>query len=236
MELNLGWFTPLHEAIPELAATFGSDDSIPCEDSGKGRVLHLVHEKGLEPSLPLGNRNLNPARLPIPPLVRAGRSLASMRWVVQPPPASGGDQREQLANGARQRFDRSEREAAESHEGPRQQLEPGEQGEGRGEVDQHEEQGAGGRCHHVGCEPSPGAGSASARQRQQREAADHQEGDHSHGLRIACDLLPPRLHHRRTWARAATRRGLFDPLQRQAEQEARDQDHAQPRRITVQVA
>ncbi len=22
-ELNLGWFTPLHEAIPELAATFG---------------------------------------------------------------------------------------------------------------------------------------------------------------------------------------------------------------------
>lgn len=56
-ELNLGWFTPLHEAIPELAA-MGSDssqngessavssapspadDSIRCEDSEKDRVLH----------------------------------------------------------------------------------------------------------------------------------------------------------------------------------------------------
>jgi len=57
MELNLGWFTPLHEAIPELAAmgsdssengespvekpvTAATDDSIRCEDSEKDRVLH----------------------------------------------------------------------------------------------------------------------------------------------------------------------------------------------------
>lgn len=56
-ELNLGWFTPLHEAIPELEAmgsdssengespveepvTAPTDDSIRCEDSEKDRVLH----------------------------------------------------------------------------------------------------------------------------------------------------------------------------------------------------
>jgi hypothetical protein len=34
------------------------------------RDITLVREEGLEPSRPLGHRNLNPARLPIPPLAR----------------------------------------------------------------------------------------------------------------------------------------------------------------------
>ncbi len=35
----------------------------------------MVREEGLEPSHPFGHRNLNPARLPIPPLARvAGKA------------------------------------------------------------------------------------------------------------------------------------------------------------------
>ena len=35
----------------------------------------LVREEGLEPSRPFGHRNLNPARLPIPPLARVEHQM-----------------------------------------------------------------------------------------------------------------------------------------------------------------
>ena len=38
---------------------------------GRGACSFTVGEEGLEPSRPFGHRNLNPARLPIPPLARA---------------------------------------------------------------------------------------------------------------------------------------------------------------------
>lgn len=38
--------------------------------SGMSRDITRVREEGLEPSRPCGHRNLNPARLPIPPLAR----------------------------------------------------------------------------------------------------------------------------------------------------------------------
>ena len=38
-------------------------------------------EGGLEPPHPFGHRNLNPARLPIPPLAQSGRAL-KLSWVV----------------------------------------------------------------------------------------------------------------------------------------------------------
>ena len=44
-------------------------DSAPSVDLSSSETL-LVREEGLEPSRPFGHRNLNPARLPIPPLAR----------------------------------------------------------------------------------------------------------------------------------------------------------------------
>ena len=42
------------------------------EQACETRPAELVREEGLEPSRPFGHRNLNPARLPIPPLARGG--------------------------------------------------------------------------------------------------------------------------------------------------------------------
>jgi hypothetical protein len=48
----------------------------------------MVREGGLEPPHPYGHRNLNPARLPIPPLARADRQgIAGGRWIVHREPA-----------------------------------------------------------------------------------------------------------------------------------------------------
>ena len=43
---------------------------------GQGSSKHtMVREEGLEPSRPFGHRNLNPARLPIPPLARVEHQM-----------------------------------------------------------------------------------------------------------------------------------------------------------------
>jgi hypothetical protein len=44
--------------------------------------MELVPEEGIEPSLPFGNRILNPARLPVPPPRHAGKY---MRGKALPP-------------------------------------------------------------------------------------------------------------------------------------------------------
>ena len=61
------WFSALttkklqrsaHRSVKELA-------------TDSDQHFYLVGEGGLEPPRPFGHRNLNPARLPIPPLARA---------------------------------------------------------------------------------------------------------------------------------------------------------------------
>ena len=43
----------------------------------------MVGEAGLEPAHPYGHRNLNPARLPIPPLARGGTAtLPDPLWTL----------------------------------------------------------------------------------------------------------------------------------------------------------
>ena len=49
-------------------------DSAPSDGLSSSKTL-LVREEGLEPSRPFGHRNLNPARLPIPPLARVDCAL-----------------------------------------------------------------------------------------------------------------------------------------------------------------
>jgi site-specific DNA recombinase len=49
-------------------------DSAPSAVLSSSETL-LVREEGLEPSRPCGHRNLNPARLPIPPLARVSSAL-----------------------------------------------------------------------------------------------------------------------------------------------------------------
>src|SRR5207248_6734128 len=50
------------------------------------RDITRVGEGGLEPPHPFGHRNLNPARLPIPPLARVARGDASLSRVADPGP------------------------------------------------------------------------------------------------------------------------------------------------------
>src|SRR5580704_4482553 len=54
-------------------------------NGGRSVVLEVVGEGGLEPPHPFGHRNLNPARLPIPPLARVTGQQYSLGW----PPESG---------------------------------------------------------------------------------------------------------------------------------------------------
>jgi hypothetical protein len=51
----------------------GENDNTPAFAGVGSTKDFLVGEEGLEPSRPFGHRNLNPARLPIPPLARAAR-------------------------------------------------------------------------------------------------------------------------------------------------------------------
>ena len=43
---------------------------MPGSEADRTGIHRVVREEGLEPSHPFGHRNLNPARLPIPPLAR----------------------------------------------------------------------------------------------------------------------------------------------------------------------
>lgn len=56
---------------PQTGADGGQKRLNPARKIGQGSSKTvLVREEGLEPSRPFGHRNLNPARLPIPPLAR----------------------------------------------------------------------------------------------------------------------------------------------------------------------
>ena len=50
----------------------------------------IVGEEGLEPSRVLPHRNLNPARLPIPPLARGGKDGITTQIIVIESAVGGG--------------------------------------------------------------------------------------------------------------------------------------------------
>jgi len=85
-ELQLGDLTPLNEAIPEFAVPFETAlkrlSGDPEKSGSKGSVTIPHKNNGsrgrTRTDTSKGYRILNPARLPIPPLGRGGRSYSSL--------------------------------------------------------------------------------------------------------------------------------------------------------------
>ncbi len=87
-ELGMRELAPLDAAIPELAALAAEKAPEKAPEAGGGgqgdgsetrrdpKDLGALRKRGLEPPRPFGHWNLNPARLPVPPLPRGGSMYA----------------------------------------------------------------------------------------------------------------------------------------------------------------